>query len=300
MTSSPKRSFEARLNSGPPVFLDGATGTELERRGFSLASPDWSAAAIRRAPELLAEIHRDYAAAGAELITVNTFRTHPRNLKGTAWNGLAEKLTREAVQIARSAVPEHCYIAGSLAPLEDCYSPELTPPWPELVREHETMVESLVAAGVDVVLIETQITMRESLAAARCCRTAGVPFCVSFTLDRAGHLLSGDSLVETVNRVLPYDPLAILVNCIPADEVMPAMLQIQAAGGTRPQTGGFALGAYANTGRLSSAGTWESTECENPAVYAGYAQQWKEFGFRLIGGCCGTTPEHISLAASML
>lgn len=275
--------FKERFEREDILILDGATGTELERRGFELSAPGWSVSAIRECPVLLREIHQAYVLAGAEIITANTFRTHARNLSQTEWSGQAAALTQEAVDIARAVVGSG-YVAGSIAPLEDCYSPQLTPTNTELEDEHWTMVENLVLAQVDLVLVETQLTIREAEIVARICQQLEVPFMLSFTCGRDGNLLSGESLQDAARAVLRYSPLALSVNCIPVEEVLDRLGELRAVDSEIP------LGVYANSGRLKSDGTWELTQGLNPAVYAEFANRWKEFGIRLCGGGAGLVP----------
>src|SRR5258707_8830056 len=140
--------FLDRLGDPRPILLDGATGTELNRRGVSTDLPLWSAGALLDAPATLRQIHRDYLLAGAEIVTANTFRTHRRSLARGGYGDSAAELTRLAVELARAAVGEGAlappaYVAGSLAPLEDCYSPELVPPQAECEREHAELAACL-------------------------------------------------------------------------------------------------------------------------------------------------------------
>ncbi len=136
------------------TLLDGPLGTELHARGVETRLPMWSAGAIVEAPEVIAEIHRDYARAGAVVHTANTFRTRPRQV-GDRWRAL----TTEAVGIARRALrsvdarPDAFTLAGSIAPLEDCYRPDLSPADPR--PEHREMAEALHAASVNLILCET-------------------------------------------------------------------------------------------------------------------------------------------------
>lgn len=282
------------LQQGGPVLLDGATGTELERRGIPLAPPAWSAAAIFEHPDVLRQIHRDYVAAGAHIVTANTFRTHARNLVASGREQEFRLWTCRAVEIARQAAEGQALVAGSMAPLGDCYSPEQTPPRELLLREHQAMAEALVDAQVDLILIETQLTIEEAAAAAQAARSTGLPFFVSFVCGRDGRLLSGETLQQAFATLASFEPAALMVNCLPADEVLATLHP------ARPSAGGIPLGAYANTGRLLQAGVWESTEGADPAVYAGYAQRWRDSGIVVIGGCCGTTPQHLSAISNGL
>ena len=104
------------------IILDGPLGTELDARGIPTPLPGWSAHALDEAPEAICAIHRDYAAAGATVHTTNTFRTR-RAVFGARW----ETLARRAVHLARDSVPSGHRVAGSIAPLADCYRPDLSP-----------------------------------------------------------------------------------------------------------------------------------------------------------------------------
>src|SRR5262245_30418452 len=107
------------------MLLDGGTGTELLRRGYRTTLPLWSAGALLDRPDLVAAIHADYAKAGAEIVTANTFRTNVRALRKAGLEARAPELNRLAVKLARdSGAP---FVAGSIAPLEDCYRPDLVP-----------------------------------------------------------------------------------------------------------------------------------------------------------------------------
>src|SRR5512143_4340154 len=120
--------FSDRLSQSPTIILDGATGTELDRRGVDTGLPLWSANALlsEGGQSILKEIHADYLRAGAEILTANTFRTHRRALRPSGNGGRALELTRRAVDIARGAIAgaggsAPCFIAGSISTLEDCY-----------------------------------------------------------------------------------------------------------------------------------------------------------------------------------
>lgn len=280
--------IKERLQTGRPILIDGATGTELSRRGVDLNSPSWTAGVILDQPDLLQQVHADYVAAGAELITANTFRTHARNLRPLNPMPSAGELTRRAVEIARLAAGEDRYVAGSMAPLEDCYSPHLTPSESELRREHSEMARHLKDSGVDLILIETQVTIREASIAAEAASETGLPVAVSFVCRSPGTLLSGESLIEAFDQILKWDPAAFLVNCTPVNEILPSLEPLL------KRATGIPLGAYANTGRLLANGSWEATEGRFPAVYAEHVRCWISAGVKVVGGCCGTTPEHIS------
>jgi S-methylmethionine-dependent homocysteine/selenocysteine methylase len=281
-----------------PLVLDGATGTELQRRGAPTALPLWSAAALNTDPDLVRAVHRDYVAAGADLLVANTFRTNPRTLRraGQAENG--PTLNRLAVSLARqaadTAAPDRTiWVAASVAPVEDCYRPELAPPEVELRAEHATMVEWLRAAGPDLLWIETIGTVREARAAAGAAAEAGMPFVVCFALREDGRLLGGESLEDAVLAVTPLGPLALGLNCMPPAGIAAALPQLRSA--TR-----LPLAAYAHIGNPEPTAGWSFSEAVEAREYEAWVRAWRSLGAGIIGGCCGTTPDHIRAVAAAL
>ena len=156
------------------------------------------------------------------------------------------------------------------------------------------MSENLVAAGVDLILVETQPTVREAVAAARAAASTGLPFIVSFVCGTDRWLLSGEPLQDAANAVLEFQPSAVLVNCAPARSIAALLRELSATCGTLP------IGAYANIGEPDAVQGWRNTDAEDPERYARYAAGWLAAGARMIGGCCGTTPEHIRALTSLL
>jgi len=280
-----RRGFADRLAAERPILLDGATGTELERRGGPCALPLWSAHALLDAPALVARIHRDYVEAGAEVLTADTFRTQARTLARAGLAARAAELTARAVALARDAfgAAPTGWVAGSMPTLEDCWRPDLAPDDASLDREHAAHAENLAAAGVDLVLVETMNTRREAIAATRAARATGLPVWVSFACDDRARLLSGEPLAEALADVARFEPALVGVNCLPPPHVAPALAVLRALG--RP----FAV--HANLGAPDPTGG--RTHDTTPEQYAAHARRWIDAGARAVGGCCGTTPAHV-------
>jgi S-methylmethionine-dependent homocysteine/selenocysteine methylase len=288
MPHDPER-LAQRLKRAEPLLLDGATGTELERRGVATRLPLWSADALIRAPEVVERIHRDYAEAGAEAITANTFRTQRRTLAREGLGERAAELTALAVRLAKQAGSggaQAPLVLGSDPPLEDCYRPDLVPDEAALAREHAEHCANLAAAGVDAILCETHNAVREACASVRAARATGLPVLVSFVCWEGASLLSGERLDEAVAAVRPLDPAALLVNCLPPPNVMACLPVL--AGARLP------YGAYANLGAPDDSTGFRRSEAVTPYGFAEAAAEWARAGARLIGGCCGTTPAHIA------
>lgn len=289
MTHHPLRS---RLQRGELILLDGALGTELERRGIPAPLPLWSAQALLDSPDSVRSIHEDYVRAGADIITANTFRATPRALAKVGKAADAERLAEGAIAIAREAAdrargPRDVLIAGALAPLEDCYRPDLAPDPVQSEREHAEQVVRLARAGVDLILIETMNSIAEARAALRGAKPAGLPVVVSFICRNAREIWSGEPLAEAVRAAEALKPEAILVNCTPPG-LIPECLE-EMARSTRLPTG-----CYPNAGEPDmSRGSWRFDPAWTPARFAEAAATWVARGAQIIGGCCGTGPDHI-------
>lgn len=270
------------------MLLDGATGTELNRRGVDTGLPLWSANALTTDTGLnvLRQVHLDYLNAGAEIITTNTFRTHRRVLVGKGFS--AQELTWRAVATAREAIAQFgkpALVAGSLSSLEDCYRPDLVPPADECRAEHAERIEHLVESGVDVLLIETMNCIREAEIAAKIATASGLPTWVSFVCDENGRILSGESLTHAAEVLMPLGIKALGVNCMPAHTLTQPLGELRGICGQD-----FPLLAYGNIGYVDDEQGWINTDSTDPEGYLQYARTWPA---QIIGACCGSTPEHI-------
>jgi len=272
------------------IILDGALGTELGRRGANIDLPLWSANALIDRPTLVQAIHEEYIAAGADIITTDTFRTTARTFALAGLLDRSEELTMLAVHLAKNA-REKCpdrrvQIAGSIAPLEDCYSPELVPPDEDLAIEHTLHARRLAGAGVDFLLCETMATAREAAAACKAATATGVRTIVSFLCNSNGDLFDGRPLEEGVEAVEQFSPWALSLNCISPRFMHIAIHRLR-------QATSYPFGVYANVG-LPGAERDGAMTCDiSPEEYVQYAGQWREMGAMFIGGCCGTTPDYI-------
>ena len=285
--------FLTPLSEPRQLILDGATGTELNRRGVDTGLPLWSANALMndRDSKILQQIHEDYLRAGADIITTNTFRTHRRALGPSGNADRTLELTRKAVEIARAAIAnvqldKPLFIAGSISTLEDCYRPDLVPPDKELRTEHSERIHHLIECDVDLILIETINTIREAVIMAKLATITGTPVVVSFVCDREGKILSGETVTEAANQLLPLGISAIGVNCGPTPNLAIPLAELKTACGKD-----FPLIAYGNIGYADEKVGWVNTDSENPNAYCEHAVHWP---VKIVGGCCGTTPEHIA------
>ncbi len=294
-----------KFEKGRVVVLDGGIGTEILRRDVS-----WADHQIRSRPEVVRAIHEDYLRAGADVITTNSFQltrrafvNHFRDLRHLQHIGAldlpqrADDLLAEAVEIAhraREASPgrsPRAAIAGAVTTLEWCFRPDLSPDETAAAAEYRHIAEILAQSGADLMLLETMNNITEAAAGAQAGRAAGLPVWVSFVPDEQGRLFSSEPLEKAVATLAPLGVEAILVNCAPPPDIEAGLKNLLAAKNTHLQAG-----AYPHIGRFDPP-EWLFTEEYPPARYAECARRWAQMGARIVGGCCGTTPDHIRAVA---
>ncbi|HET7378134.1 MAG TPA: homocysteine S-methyltransferase family protein, partial [Anaerolineae bacterium] len=233
----------------------------------------------------------------------------------------SRELTHLAVQLAREAVEssgQAVFIAGSMSPVEDCYSPHLVPPDAELRVEHQEMARDLAEAGCDMLLIETMNTIREAVIATEAAISTGRPVCVSFVVGPNGRppedpaaalgheallLLSGEAIEDAVHTVGRLRPNAILINCVPFNVIDRAFDQLCLACNPPNRTvpgSRSNVGLYANIGHADAKVGWVLTDEVRPEAYARRASEWIRRGAKIVGGCCGTTPAHIAAVKNIM
>jgi S-methylmethionine-dependent homocysteine/selenocysteine methylase len=280
-----------RLHEGKLLLLDGAMGTELDHRGAPTYLPLWSAWGLIDHPEVVRAIHDDYARAGADILTTNTFRTTGRALqRGGRDPDEAQTLTALAVRLARESATGTSrtpLVAGSIAPLEDCYSPWLSPSYDIAFSEHRILANDLAAAGADFVMVETMPLIEEAEAAAAAALETGLEVTVGFVIGNDGRLLSGEYLADAVQRLSKLPISAIFINCTPMTVIAPAMAELA-------QETSLPVGGYANLGTVENSVGWAADASITTEEYAVAALGWVASGARIIGGCCGTRPAHIA------
>ncbi len=300
---SQSRVLERLRSVLPPLLLDAAMGSDLDRRGLPTTLPLWSAVGLLERPDLVRQIHLENLLAGADIITTDTFRSTARTLhkagldpeRATELDALAVRLALEAR--AQAGRPE-ALIAGSIAPLEDCYLPTFETPPEVALAEHRAQAGSLAAAGVDLIMVETMPTVAEAEIALRAAVETGQPATVGFVCalpDRGEpvRLLSGETLNDAVARVGPLGPAAIFVNCAAPPVITAALRELR-------ELTSLPIGAYANVGHVDDERGWSPDGGIAGERYAERAAEWVALGARVVGGCCGTHPAHTAALRRMI
>ncbi len=281
--------FRARIRFSP-LLLDGAMGTELERGGVDTSGTSWSARAIRSHSNLIQRIHEEYILAGADIITANTFRTNLRAQRAAdKAESEARELTLTAIAIAklaREATGSDVLIAGSIAPVEDCFSPELAPSDDEILSEHRQMVRWLDGAGVDLILIETMSTLREARLALQAVRAeSALPVVVSLVPKDASTLLDGSDFAEALPEISRFDPEMVSLNCGTVAVTNLALDRFASCCGDLA----IPFGIYANLGHQQPDGGWD-VHFVRDSSYSEFGARVLDLGASMIGSCCGSAP----------
>jgi S-methylmethionine-dependent homocysteine/selenocysteine methylase len=294
-----------RLRRGELVVLDGGIGTEILRRDLS-----WADHQVLAYPDKIRAIHEDYIRAGADVITTNTFqlarrsflnhfrdRAHMRHIGAPDLETRADRLIEAAVGLARAARAavagaRPVAIAGSVTTLEWCFRPDLAPGEAAMRAEYREIMDTMARAGVDLILLETVNSIGEARIGLEAARAAGLPCWVSFVCDDSGRLFTGETLAEAARALAPIGPEAILLNCAPPPDVAAGLAAL------KPAWSG-PCGVYPHIGRFDPP-EWLFTDEYPPDRYLEEARRWVALGATIVGGCCGTTPDHIGLLATSL
>ncbi|MEZ5779519.1 MAG: betaine--homocysteine S-methyltransferase [Paracoccaceae bacterium] len=272
------------------LLADGATGTNLFNMGLTAGeAPElWN---VDR-PDNIRALYRGAVDAGSDLFLTNTFGGNASRLKLHNAQGRVRDLNRIGAAIGREiadACERPVVVAGSMGPTGEIMTPmgELT--HERAVEMFHEQAEGLKEGGADVLWIETISAQEEFQAAAEACRLADMPWCGTMSFDTAGRTMMGLTSAQMVAMVdgLAYPPLAFGANCgVGASDLLRTVLGFVAAGPERPiiAKGNAGIPKY-HDGHIHYDGT--------PDLMAEYAVLARDAGATIIGGCCGTMPDHL-------
>ena len=282
------------------LILDGAMGTMLQRHGLSGNNETFNLSH----PDVVRDIHRAYIEAGADIIETNTFSANRISQTDYGCSAQAQEFAREGARIARSAAdaaPRKVWVAGSLGPTGKSLTlPQdlSNPAWravsfDEMAEAYAEQIRGLVEGGVDALLLETCFDALNTKAALYAIsgipEAAALPLLISVSVsDRSGRTLTGQTLEAFFRAVRHARPLCFGLNCsLGAADLAPLVADVAA-------WADCAVSCYPNAGLPNELGAYD----EAPATTAAALQKMAQDGLvNLVGGCCGTTPEHIAAIA---
>ena len=294
--------------SATATLLDGGMGQELINRSNITPTALWATEVMINHPDLVESIHRDYFIAGADIATMNSYGLLRDRLQPYGIEDQLASLINRAGDIVNRARDKYGsgLIAGSLGPNGASYRPSLVL---EIEQGAELYAEiaQLQAPFVDVLLLETMVSIKQAKGAVLGASVPNKPIWLSVTVeDDNGELLrSGEPITDLVEVVQDYPVAALLINCSPPEVITYSMKTLIPAM-QKADLGHIPIGAYANgftkisdefkhTG--ASVEMIDVREDLDPNAYLDFAKQWHQSGTSIIGGCCEVGPAHIARLA---
>lgn len=282
--------FRERVASRPVLF-DGATGTVLHHHQQGRSGPGFDALNLT-APEVVTEAHAAYVAAGVDAVETNTFGANRFRL---GEHGLADRvrvINAAAVAIARAAVEgTDVWVAGSVGPLGVSLAPIGRVPAAEARSAFDEQIDALLVAGVDAIVIETMPSIHEIELAATAARelAADTPVIAMMTFADDDRTVLGASATEVGRHLAALDVDAIGVNCSAGPNQV-----LRLATAIREVAPDVAIAAMPNAGFPERDASGRVSYPATPEYFADYAAAFVEAGISILGGCCGTSDEHIA------
>ena len=297
--------LDERLAAGDVIILDGATGTELERRGVPMHDVSWSGIASLSHGATLCQIHADYIAAGAVVVITNTFASSRYLLEAAGLGERVREANIAAVEAARAARDQaagsrEVWIAGSISPMAPGADRARRPDLEIVAASFREQAEILAGAGVDLLVLEMMRDVEYARAAVEAAVATGLPLWVGFSCVASGahEIVMAPGIADDLPFADVLEPVMArggsLVAVMHSDvEVTLPALKIAHRHWHGP------LGAYAHSGRFVMP-HWQFDEVISPEAYLEQAERWLGLGVQVIGGCCGIGPDHIRLLAERL
>lgn len=300
-----------RLATGKIILLDGGVSTEVQKRGASMDPNVWSGLTTKTNPDVVREVHEDYIRAGSEVITANTYSTARHVLESIMLGHEAKLINFKSVQLAKeardNAADRDVWIAGSMSSM------------PPLTSDHEVVIDAhaeasyreqaevLAQAGVDLIITEMMRDIENATMVVNAALATGLPVWVGFStmVDDSGMDVRGLHWKNTHDIENAQDFSAI-VDAVCSQSIQAAGIMHTRIGGIDPAlevlnkhwTG--AKMAYAETGEFIKP-DWHFEEACSPQDYVADIRKWVDrYQLQIVGGCCGTGPEHIRLIRQYL
>ncbi len=272
------------------LVCDGAMGTVLYAKGVFL-NRSFDELNLTQ-PDLVAEVHGDYVRAGADVIETNTFGANRFKLASFGLGDRAREINVQGARIARQAARERAWVAGSMGPLGVRIEPWGRTGTDEAEAVFAEQAAALLEGGVDLFLLETFRDLNEMLAAIRAVRrVSALPIVAQMTTEEDGGTLDGTPVETFAPQLVAAGANVVGVNCSVGPAAMLETIESLARVTAAP------LSAQPNAGRPRDVDGRNLYLC-SPEYMATYARRFAAAGARLVGGCCGTTPEHIRKIAA--
>jgi 5-methyltetrahydrofolate--homocysteine methyltransferase len=279
--------FRDVLLRGERLVADGATGTNYQARGLARgeAPEQW----LLQQPDKVTQLHRDFLTAGSNIILTNTFGGTAMRLEHAGLQNDAVAGNQLAVRLARAAIrDERAWVAGSIGPSGALLEPFGTLTESDAIAQFAAQAQALVQGGVDLLIIETQFDLGEATAAYRGARSVtDLPIIISFSFDMGTNTMMGLKAAQVAQEVTRLGADAVGVNC--GRSLQDNLINLQE----------MRAATHLPIWMKPNAGLPRMTD-DDIAIYdvtpddmGEAAARWLEAGAQIIGGCCGTSPQHL-------
>ncbi len=286
-----KDEFHEFLSSGP-LLLDGATGSNLQKAGMprGCCTEQW----VLEHPEALVSLQRAYARAGSRILYAPTFQAQPIALAAVGLAGQTEAVNAALVALTRSAAPG-VLVAGNITTLAAYMDSFDEANFDLLVENYTRQIRGLLDGGADLLAAETLMYPLEAEAILTAAELAGAGCCMySFTMQPDGSLFSGRDAGPVLRSLEEAGAAAVGFNCVAADSVLPGLVSKLRRSVCGP------LLCKPNAGMPTIGPDGIAHYGMTPAAFADVQKQCRAMGASLLGGCCGTTPDHIAALRAIL
>jgi len=300
-----------RLHNQEILLLDGGVSTEIRRRGVALDKNVWSGLTTKTHPDEVRQVHADYIQAGAQIITANTYSTARHVLESINLGHESKLLNFKSVQLAQQArddvAEEEVFIAGSMSSMPPLTSHREVAIDGQVESSYQELAEVLANAGVDLIIAEMMRDIENASMVIKAAVSTGLPVLIGFSTMMAENgvdvrslrwkntddTTSAHDFGEMVETLKPLGGLATGIMHTRVEDTGPALEVLK-------QHWQGPLLAYAETGKLILP-DWRYEEVSSPEDYAAEIDGWiQNYGVQIVGGCCGTGPEHIRVLRQLL
>jgi homocysteine S-methyltransferase len=300
-----------RLHNKEILLLDGGVSTEIRRRGVALDKNVWSGLTTKTNPDEVRQVHEDYIQAGAQIITANTYSTARHVLESINLGHESKLLNFKSVQLAQQArddvAEEEVFIAGSMSSMPPLTSHREVAIDGQVESSYQELAEGLADAGVDLIIAEMMRDIENASIVIKAAVSTGLPVFIGFSAmmaengvdvrslrwKNADDTTSAHDFGEMVETLKPLGGQAAGIMHTRVEDIGPALKVLK-------QHWSGPLLAYAETGKLILP-DWRYEEVSSPEDYAAEIEGWiQNYGVQIVGGCCGTGPEHIRVLRQLL
>ncbi len=286
-----KKPFLERLLEDRPIICDGAMGTMLDLYEYP-EQPRCIHNLLN--PDIVARIHREYIEAGAEIIETNTFDANRFRLEFYHLQDKIEEINKAGVEIAKSVAGDDVYVAGSIGPTGKLLEPLGKVKFQQIKDVIKEQAEILISAGVDLIILETFVSLNELDAAIEAVKEISdeIPLIAQKTFPEDGAILATDFPIEVVKHIKEKGVTVVGSNCTVGPQRMFSIIKSM-------YRDDIILSAQPAAG-IPTLVDGRSVYHASPEYLATYAKQLVEAGVKIIGACCGSTPSHIRAIANVV